>query len=116
MAYVGQWFIGDVLLSSTVLAISRSNRGVKLVVQTPQGLKLVIASKLIISVPPLLSNLAGFDLSPQERTLFQQWLTGAYYTALISDTGFPDDASITNVGPDTAYNLPPGTSIRFLPW
>ena len=96
-----------------MLATSRSNSGVKLVIQTPQGLKLVIASKLIISIPPLLSNLVGFDLSIQERTLFQQWGTGAYYTSLVSDTGIPDGVDVTNVGADTAYNLPPGKCILF---
>ncbi|KAG8529124.1 uncharacterized protein KY384_005759 [Bacidia gigantensis] len=103
---------GDVFLSSTVIATLRTNNGVKLVIQTPQGLKLVIASKLIISAPPLVSNLAGFDLSTQERSLFQQWVTGAYYTSLVSDTGIPDIDSITNVGADTPYNLPPDAAVK----
>ena len=76
---------------------------------------MIIASKLIISVPPLLSNLAGFDLSIDEWSLFQEWVTGAYYASLVSDTGIPDDVDITNVGADTAYNLPKGTCILFPP-
>ena len=94
-----------------MLAASRSDSGVKLIIQTPKGLKLVIASKLVISAPPLVSNLAGFDLSVQERSLFQQWATGAYYATLVSNTGIPDTVAITNVGADTAYNLPVGKYI-----
>ena len=96
-----------------MLATSRSNSGVKLVIRTPQGLKLVIASKLLISIPPLLSNLRGFDLSIQERTSFQQWVAGAYYTSLVADSGLPENVNILDVGPDAAYNLPQGKCSPF---
>ena len=49
----------DVLLSSIVVDAqrpSRSGSGVSLVVQTPSGKKLIQASKLLISMPPLLEN------------------------------------------------------------
>ena len=49
----------DVLLSSIVVDAqrpSRSGSGVSLVVQTPSGNKLIQASKLLISIPPLLDN------------------------------------------------------------
>ena len=67
-----------------------------------------MAKKLVVSVPPLLSNLAGFDLSTTERSLFSQFQNGAYYTSLVRNTGIPDDISITNVGAGTPYNLPTG--------
>lgn len=60
-AYLGD----DVLLSSTVVAAKRpanssssssSGGGIRLIVQTPTGKKLIKASKLLISIPPLLSN------------------------------------------------------------
>jgi hypothetical protein len=47
----------DALLSSRVVAALRnSGRGVRLVVETPSGRKLIKASKLLISIPPLLDN------------------------------------------------------------
>jgi hypothetical protein len=49
----------DVLFSSTVVATkrpARSGDGVVLVVRTPTGLKLIRASKLLITIPPLLST------------------------------------------------------------
>lgn len=49
----------DVLLSSTVVGAQRpshSGSGISLVVQTPSGKKLLQASKLLITIPPLLDN------------------------------------------------------------
>ena len=49
----------DALLSSTVAAAQRPSNGsseVRLVVNTPSGQKLIRASKLLISIPPLLDN------------------------------------------------------------
>ena len=53
----------DALLSSTVVAAQRPSNGssgVRLIVKTPSGLKLVKASKLLISIPPLLDNSKRF--------------------------------------------------------
>jgi len=53
----------DVLLSSTVVDAQRPSNGssgVSLVVQTPSGKKLIQASKLLISIPPLLDNSKRF--------------------------------------------------------
>ena len=49
----------EVLLSSTVVAAQRSSNsssGARLVVKTPSGRKLIQASKLLITIPPLLDN------------------------------------------------------------
>lgn len=86
--------------------MDRSGSGVKVVIKTPRGVKLILAKKLLIAIPPLLSNLAGFDLSASERDLFAQFLNGAYYTSLVNNTGIPDDVDIINVGANTPYNLP----------
>ncbi len=96
-------------MNSKVIGTDRNGAGVKVLVKTPQGIKLILAKKLVISIPPLLSNLRGFDLSPTERKLFGQFLNGAYYTGILNNTGIPDDISINGAGADTPYNLPPGT-------
>ena len=84
----------NVLLQSRVIATDRSGAGagagvVKVVVQTPQGPKLVLANKLLLTIPPKPDNLAGFDLSANESALFAQFANSAYYTALIRDPAIP---------------------------
>ena len=102
------YLVDDVLLNSKVISTDRSGKDVKVLVQTPKGVKLVLAKKIVISIPPLLSNLAGFDLYDTERSLFSQFTSGAYYTGLIRHAGIPDDVVITAVGANTSYNLPQG--------
>lgn len=98
----------NVLLESRVIATDRSgDAGVKVVVQTLQGPKLILAKKLLVTIPPLLNNLACFDLSTNESTLFAQFLNSAYYTALLRNTNIPPNHSLTNTGANTTYNLPP---------
>ena len=76
LAELGQ----NVLLNSHVIATDRSGPdGVKVVVQTPTGPKLILAKKLVITIPPKLDNLVGFDLSGNETTLFAQFLNTGYY-------------------------------------
>ena len=98
----------NVLLQSHVISTDRSGAdGVKVVVKTPTGPKLIVAKKLLITIPPKLNNLRGFDLSRNETTLFSQFLNSAYYTALIRHASIPANTAITNVGANTPYNLPP---------
>ncbi|KAI4176177.1 MAG: hypothetical protein LQ343_001221 [Gyalolechia ehrenbergii] len=101
----------DVFLSSTVIATSRNRRGVKITIKTPQGFKTILARKLVISIPPLLSNLRGFDLSEAERDLFGLFSSEAYYTGLLRNTGIPENVVLNNVATDSPYNIPPEPSI-----
>jgi hypothetical protein len=100
----------DVLLQSHVLAVDRSATSsggcVKVLVHTPQGLKLILAKKLILTIPPKLDNLVGFDLSSEETELFGQFENSAYYTGLITGTNIPDSVTVTNIGAATQYDLP----------
>ena len=98
----------NVLLNSHVIATDRSGSdGVKVLAQTPTGPKLILAKKFIITIPPKLDNLVGFDLSKNETSLFGQFRNTGYYTSLIRNTSIPPHTSLTNVAPDTPYNLPP---------
>ena len=97
----------SVLLNSHVLATDRSGpSGVKVLVQTPSGPKLILAKKLLLTIPPKLDNLVGFDLSANETSLFAQFRNSAYYTALIQHTSIPPNVSLVNTGADTPYNTP----------
>ena len=96
------------LLRSSVIATKRdSNDGyAKLLVSTPSGPKLVRAKKIILTIPPTIQNLAHFDLDDTERSLFRQFSTSGYYTALIRNSSIPDNVVVQNTGADTLYNLP----------
>ncbi|KAI1269172.1 FAD/NAD(P)-binding domain-containing protein [Xylariaceae sp. FL1019] len=86
----------DVLLNAEITSMKRwnTNEGkVELVVQTPQGAKLVRAKKLLSTVPPMLSSLTGFDLSDRERELFQKFTANGYYSAILNNTGLNEPLS-----------------------
>ena len=96
------------LLSSHVIATQRDNKdgNVQLLVSTPSGLKLVKAKKIMLTIPPTIQNLAPFDLDNTERSLFSQFRTSGYYTALIRNSGIPDNVIVQNTGANTPFNLP----------
>ena len=96
----------DVLLNSRIIATERNGDGAKILVQTPQGPKLIVAKKILLTIPPLLANLAGFDLSDSERDLFRQFRYNGYWTGLLRNTGIPDSVTVQNTGADDAYNQP----------
>lgn len=96
----------DVLLGAHVLTVERGRTGVRVVVATPGGLRTVLCDKLVVTFPPLLPALAGFDLDARERSLFAQFRTKAYWTAVARMTGLPPEVDIANTGADTPYHLP----------
>ncbi|RMZ91637.1 hypothetical protein DV736_g1132, partial [Chaetothyriales sp. CBS 134916] len=50
-----------------------THNGVRLVVKTLTGNKLVRASKLLVGVPPLIDSRRPFDLDNTKRGLFSKW-------------------------------------------
>lgn len=90
----------DVLYKSTVHKTERSDSGVKVVVQSANGTrKLIKAKQLLITIPPTMANLQGFDLTPAESTLFKKWDWTAYYVAVVKNTGIPNDVTVKNFDP-----------------
>jgi hypothetical protein len=97
----------DALLRSRVLATDRGSSGhAYALVQTPAGLRLIQARKLLVTIPPKLDNLDGFDLDGTERSLFGRFGNSGYYTGVLRNTGIPDNVSVSNIGADTLYHLP----------
>ncbi|KAF2866368.1 putative FAD dependent oxidoreductase [Massariosphaeria phaeospora] len=98
----------SLLLSSTVLASSRGRDGesVKLLVKTPSGPKLIIAKKLLITVPPKLDYLAPLDTSTEERKLFRKFTSVGYYIAIVKNAGITPGLQLNSYGQDTPYFLP----------
>ncbi|OCK75969.1 flavin-containing superfamily amine oxidase-like protein [Lepidopterella palustris CBS 459.81] len=96
----------DVILNSKVLSADRSGEYAEVHVQTPLGLKCIKAKKLLLTIPPKLENLEGFDLDTNERSLFSQFNNTGYYTAILKNTGIADNTEVRNFGADSPYNVP----------
>ncbi|EED21091.1 conserved hypothetical protein [Talaromyces stipitatus ATCC 10500] len=99
-------FGDSALLSSQVIAASRSNDSVSLVVQTPTTKKLILASQILFSAPIVLDNLNNFDLDAPESDLFSQIYYSYWYTALVTDTGLQPGYVYEHAASDTLYNIP----------
>lgn len=98
----------DVLTESEVISTSRNaSDSVVVTVQSPSGVKIIQASKLLVTIPPKLENLDGFDLDATERSLFGQFLNTGYYTNLVRNTGLPENTtSVINTDLSRPYDLP----------
>ncbi|KAH7393977.1 amine oxidase, flavin-containing superfamily [Phaeosphaeria sp. MPI-PUGE-AT-0046c] len=108
----------SLLLSSEVVASSRGDHNVKLMVKTPTGNKLIIAKKILITIPPKVDIMAPFDLSRQETSVFSKMIDVGYYTSVMKNTGIPDNVSVFNYAEDTPYNfpvLPQGYNVQMTP-
>ncbi|OJJ32699.1 hypothetical protein ASPWEDRAFT_743519 [Aspergillus wentii DTO 134E9] len=100
----------DILFQSTVVNATRTTNGVELIVQHADGSrKLIKANKLLLTIPPILSNLDGFDLSDAERSVFQKWEWKSYYAAVLNNTGIPDARNVANLNPNNQPGSLPTT-------
>jgi len=99
----------SLLLNSEVANADRGEggAGIKLVVRTPQGNKLILTKKLLVAIPPKLDFLAPLDLSDKEKIVFGKFIDAGYYVGIVKNTGFPDNTSITNAAQNSEYNFPP---------
>lgn len=91
----------DVLLNATVTEVSRELAGVQVLVSTPHGPRTIRARRLVVTVPPLLANLARFDLDSTERALFSRFSPGGYYTSVLRLPGVAQ-VPIQNVSADAS--------------
>lgn len=98
----------DAMLNASVVAMDRSDSSgpARILVQTMFGRKLILAKKIVSTIPQKLENLHGFDLSTSEKTLFAQFYNSAYYTGVLRDTNLPSDAPIHAFGPNKPYSVP----------
>lgn len=96
----------SLLLNSEVLASSREQSGVKLVVSTPQGKKLIVAKRLLITIPPKLDIMTPFDLSRQEQSVFSKLIDVGYYTSVMKNAGIPDNVGSSTM-PKTRHTTSP---------
>lgn len=100
-------FLGnDVVFGAEVLHVERDKKGVTVSVDSPQGRQVIKAKKLIVTAPPTLDTLCGFDLDPVERATLGRLRSNYYYTGLLELEGVPAGLSVTNGKNSSLYNLP----------
>ncbi|KAJ5586736.1 uncharacterized protein N7459_002501 [Penicillium hispanicum] len=101
----------NIFFETTVSQAQRNSTGVEMIVQSADGSrKLIQAKKLLITFPPTLPSLSGFDLREEESSLFAKWDHKNYYAAAITNTGLPDGINVANTNPDNqpgSLPLPP---------
>jgi hypothetical protein len=102
----------SLFLSSNVLATERAceNGSVRLLVNTPKGRRLVIAKRILITIPPTPSALAMLDPNQEELSIFGQLTAVGYYTSIIKNAG-PVNITLQNLALDKPYALPPMPAI-----
>ncbi|KAF2713807.1 amine oxidase-like protein [Pleomassaria siparia CBS 279.74] len=87
----------NVLFSTKVVMSLRTDSGSLVLVKTPTGNKVIKAKKVLVTIPPTMANLAGFDLSPAEKAAFTQWTDVPYFVGVLNDTGLPNLTSFYNI-------------------
>ncbi|KAH6689893.1 FAD dependent oxidoreductase [Plectosphaerella plurivora] len=106
-------FLGDdVLFSSQVISSKRTADGVTAVVWTPEGERTIAAKKLLITIPPTVSNLAPFDLDTAETDVFSQFEDVPYHVGIVEDSTLPNFTNFYNVDL-TSQSLLPSTPFVF---
>lgn len=102
----------SLLLSSSVLATERVSQSgcVRVLVDTPTGRQLIVAKKILITIPPTPPALAAFDINQDELSVFNQLQAVGYYTSIIRNAG-PANVTLQNLALDKPYALPPMPAI-----
>lgn len=98
----------NILYEANVTRTIRNSNGVELSVDTPGGSKLIRAKKLLVTFPPILPKLQGFDLDQNELSIFSKWRYVAYHAAVLNNTGIPDGLNVFNMDPN---NQPGGLPV-----
>ncbi|KAL2799032.1 FAD/NAD(P)-binding domain-containing protein [Aspergillus keveii] len=103
--YIGE---RNTLYSSRLTAANRNSTGVELLVEGVRGLQTVVRAKqLLITFPPILANLDGFDLDGDERSVFSKLRHNSFYGGIVANTSIPDGVNLVNLNPSNQPgNLP----------
>jgi hypothetical protein len=98
----------NILLNSTVISGDRRNshgQGVRLVVKTPNGKKLIVAKQLIVATPQTIENMKTFGLDKREKRILSQIYGLPYYGGVVKNTGLASGFSYKNYAAKTTYNI-----------
>lgn len=98
----------SLLLSSKVTKVARVSKvdgGVKVLVDTPKGRRLIQAKKMLMAIPPTPENLQTFDPSGDELKIFSQFTSVGYFTSIIRHAA-PNFTAVNNLAIDRPYAVP----------
>ncbi|EAT90906.1 hypothetical protein HBH56_174770 [Parastagonospora nodorum] len=98
----------SLLLSSKVTKVARVSKidgGVKVLVETPKGCRLIQAKKILMAIPPTPENLQTFDPSGDELKIFSQFTSVGYFTSIIRHAA-PNNTAVNNLAIDRPYAVP----------
>ncbi|CAN8099200.1 unnamed protein product [Discula destructiva] len=98
-------FIGtdNIFFLSTANKVTRNgDSGVEV---TLQGVT-IKAKKLLVTIPPTIANLAPFDLSESETSIFSKWQKIPYYVGVTTGTDLADLTNYLNTNTSSPYGLP----------
>lgn len=99
-----EWLGNRVVYNTKVASTTRNQDGTTNI-QLSNGAK-IAAKKVLVTIPPTLDNLAGFDLDDEETFLFEQWSHVPYFVGVTQQTGLPDLTNFINVDTSSVGNLP----------
>lgn len=98
----------NIFLSSEIRNITRSDDGVVATIKTPNGTQIIKAKKLVIAIRPKYVDLEPFlDLRGDERNLTKQFTNIHTWTAVLQNTGMPEDVAVELVDPTAEGGVPP---------
>lgn len=95
----------DVLLQSTVFSSTRADNGTVLVVNTPEGQKVVKAKKVLFAATPSPDNTDPWDLDETESDLFSKFSWETLYVGVVNGTSLPSDLPGIRNAPDDPEGL-----------
>ncbi|KAF2275081.1 FAD/NAD(P)-binding domain-containing protein [Westerdykella ornata] len=90
----------DVLLRSRIKKAERRDKGVRLVVATPEGDVLVKAKRVLWTPYPSLDrNLVPFDVNQKEKDVFESWIVSPSFVGVLKVPCIPENYSIDYIAP-----------------
>ncbi|KAI1207431.1 uncharacterized protein F4807DRAFT_177693 [Annulohypoxylon truncatum] len=106
--YVGR---PNIFLQSTVVSTKRQNTtsgNLELLISTKgEGLQLLSCKQALLTIPPTLLNLGGWDLSAEEYAVFSQYVNAnGYWTGLVTDVGLSQTTTYWNAAAATPFQIP----------
>lgn len=97
--------LGDsVILNNRVIKTDPSGSKPTITVQTPVGVQIIYAKKLLIPMLLVPKNLEAIDFSVTQMKYSSRFKANAYYIGNMRETGLWDDIGIDNFGENRRYN------------
>ncbi|KAI9053327.1 hypothetical protein LZ554_002288 [Drepanopeziza brunnea f. sp. 'monogermtubi'] len=100
----------SIYYESTIVEVKRTVEGTNgtsvtvLINQPGQPAKLIRAKKLVVAIPPTVSNIGTYDLSSEESDIFSKFAGVGHWAGVVQIPSLGN--SVRNIGATTPYNTP----------